>query len=494
MTARLTFFALGRQIARPLALLLSFGGAQAVAAPWLEPGDERARHHLQVLADSGAIRTPITGWPVMWSNVKHGLDSINPGELPADALVSYRYLRHELRRSMTRVTLEQRSRVGNSPNAIGSFATDTREQRELRLGITVTAQKTAMRLQASVVGEPLDGQRYRLDESYLAHLVGNWAVGVGSVERWWGPGWESSLILSHNARPAPGVFVQRSRSTPADIAPLRWLGPWQLTSFLSRLDSARSVENPLFWGVRASFMPHSSLEVGLSRTAIWSGRGQQTDISGFGKLVFTADDDAPPGHQLSAVDFRWGYRLGNTTQAVYGQLAGGEGSDGMPTRSIGMAGIELATHWRDSHLRFSLEGQNTLANFYDSDNRIGNAAYEHDVYTTGYRYKGRPLGAATDNDAEAVTLRSQVYFGGGSQLSVSWAHLRINTDGSNRDGAGGNVFGADLTVASRWSIDYAVPINNHAQLQLGAFRYSNDLALQNLHLRSGGQMTVTTRF
>ena len=49
---------------------------------------------------------------------------------------------------------------------------------------------------------------FALDGSYIAARLGNWSASFGQVERWWGPGWDGSLILSTNARPS-----QRFRST-----------------------------------------------------------------------------------------------------------------------------------------------------------------------------------------------------------------------------------------------------------------------------------------
>ena len=42
------------------------------AAPWLDPGDVRARHSLQKLADRGHYERGVTTWPVMWVDVDNG--------------------------------------------------------------------------------------------------------------------------------------------------------------------------------------------------------------------------------------------------------------------------------------------------------------------------------------------------------------------------------------------------------------------------------------
>ena len=54
-----------------------------------------------------------------------------------------------------------------------------------------------------------------VDGSYLAARLGNWSGRVGKIDRWWGPGWDGSLIMSTNARPS------RSFARPACPRALR---------------------------------------------------------------------------------------------------------------------------------------------------------------------------------------------------------------------------------------------------------------------------------
>ena len=43
------------------------------AAPWVEPGDARARFAAQKLADRGHMDRTVSTWPMMWSAVYSGL-------------------------------------------------------------------------------------------------------------------------------------------------------------------------------------------------------------------------------------------------------------------------------------------------------------------------------------------------------------------------------------------------------------------------------------
>ena len=50
-----------------------FGSPYLLAAPWLEPGDSRARFAAQKLADRGHMDRTVSTWPLMWSAVHSGL-------------------------------------------------------------------------------------------------------------------------------------------------------------------------------------------------------------------------------------------------------------------------------------------------------------------------------------------------------------------------------------------------------------------------------------
>ena len=66
----------------------------AHAGPWIETGDERLRHHIQLLADKNIIKVPITTWPLMWSDVIHDVRSADYAQLNEQALWSVQYVKY----------------------------------------------------------------------------------------------------------------------------------------------------------------------------------------------------------------------------------------------------------------------------------------------------------------------------------------------------------------------------------------------------------------
>jgi hypothetical protein len=487
------------KIFKPLMVIIAFSCASPIvlAAPWISTGDEATRHHLQTLVDSGLIDSTITAWPLMWSHIKQGLDAIEPSTLNEAQLWSYRHLRHELRKAMKTLAVEQRDTVGNSVSTLSNFATDHRERYEAALAVNYTGDKTGLQLQATYVHEPADGENLRFDGSSLTRLWGNWALGAGALDRWWGPGWESSLILSHNARPAPGLFLQRNSSEPFTSPLLSWLGPWQMVTFMSQLESERDYAHARLWGLRLNFKPLRSLDIGLSRTAIWGGEGRPGGLDTFIDLLLgndnrggsgvNADGSNEPGNQLAGFDLRWGYAFGGVSGSVYGQMIGEDEAGGMPSRFIGMGGLEMQTLWGQTHLRFSFEAQNTTANF-------ANYAYEHSIYNNGYRYHQRPIGAASDNDSETYTLRSQLHFRAGNKLNVSIGKLHLNRDGTDAPLPGGSIFRDSIQDTEQFQLAYTTPINDTLLLDVGFFHYTEGIYYSGKEIDSGGYITLTAHW
>lgn len=297
------------------------------------------------------------------------------------------------------------------------------------------------------------------------------------------------MILSHNARPAPALFVQRNAATPFETPILSWLGPWQLTSFLSKLESNRHISDAQLWGARASIRPLSSLEIGWARTAIWGGEGQPRNLDAFGKLLASPDEEEP-ATPMAAVDLRLGGQLMGAGVALYAQIAGTDEGLDLPSDRTGLAGIEFSLMVGNLHSRTSFEAHNSAADFYDSDKTVYNTTYEHPIYQSGYRYRNRPLGAATDNDSEALTVRSQWYSDNGRHWNISWAMLDLNVDGASNSPPAGNVFGEGRTEVQKWSVQYTAPLTDIFKLSAGAFHFSETVPFQDLTIKSGAHLTL----
>ena len=67
-----------------------FSSPHLWAAPWLEPGDSRARFAAQKLADRGHMDRTVSTWPLMWSSVHSGLQpSVSADHSPVGSAAAY---------------------------------------------------------------------------------------------------------------------------------------------------------------------------------------------------------------------------------------------------------------------------------------------------------------------------------------------------------------------------------------------------------------------
>lgn len=407
----------------------------AAARPWIEPGDLRARHSVQWLVDTGCANLPQSTWPLMWAELATVLDGSETSAQCRDS-DAWRYLRRE-RDYHAADWAKAEFRLGSAEREplFRDFAGGTREKAEAGMRLEWVEGPLSAGLGVTVVHDPRDGDEVRLDGSYVAATLGNWVLGFGAIDRWWGPGWHSSTILSTNARPVPGFWLNRKTSQPFPWPVLNWLGPWQLTAFAGQLDSDRFIEEAKLLGARFSFRPHPQLEIGLSRTAQWGGKGREEDIDSLAECAAgTSNTDTlndNPCNQLAGADARLALPVGDSVIGLYGELTGEDEAGGLPSRRVGMGGIDAATTWFGGSQQFYLEHANTTSGDLIGSDRA-NYAYEHGVYQSGYRFNGRNLASTWEGDSRVTTLSASHFFTDGSDLSLALSLAELNRDGTNR--------------------------------------------------------------
>ena len=474
-------------------LTTALGGG---AAPWIDPGDEQLRHHLEVLADAGIITVPITTYPLMWSGIARDLERHSIQSLNDTQLWSFDYVRHALHRQRSQFVMDSRVGVSTDTPVAGGFAADQRERREGRVVANWLGDSLSVNLAATVASDEIDNRKYRLDGSYIAGIAGNWSLSAGAVNRWWGPGWQDSLILSGNSRPIPGLALQRNYSDAFQSPWLSWIGPWQLVAFAGQLESDRFVPDAKLLGMRITFKPLSNLELGLSRTAQWGGEGRPQTFKAFWD-AFTGKDNRgnsgitqenEPGNQLAGFDARLGFGLGSTQLALYSQAIGEDAAGISPSRFLFQAGAEVAWTTSNWSNRLYIEGSDTRA----AQGDYPNYAYEHAIYRSGYRYRGRSLAAGFDNDTLSVTVGGYHYMAAGHQWFWKLAKIELNRDNTNAAPPGGNPLSDGEVDMVRADLGYKRRLNRHVQLGLEAFYQSEDIQWRNSGetIGSGAELTI----
>ncbi|WP_238942308.1 capsule assembly Wzi family protein [Marinobacter sediminum] len=320
------------------------------------------------------------------------------------------------------------------------FRSPPRDEGQLSATLQWQGEAWAAGISPSAVKDPVDGKEFRLDGSYVAGTAGNWVLGVGAVDRWWGPGWQSSMILSSNARPIPAIWIDRKQSLAPESPYLSWIGPWKFTGFLGQLEEERVVQDAKMIGMRASFVPVQGLEIGLSRTITFGGEGRQEDFSTIWDALIGEDNidvnagetgENDPSNQIAAVDIRYGFPVGAQTVGLYAQMMGEDEAGYLPSRKSWLLGLDWTSQFFNDDQQWYLEATNTLAEDLLGDPKP-DYAYNHFQYQTGYQYYGRAIGSTFDADAEALTLGVFNFMSDGSDLSATLTFANLNKDGGNR--------------------------------------------------------------
>lgn len=409
----------------------------AAAGPWLDPGDTGLRHDLQLLADAGVIGTPVTVWPLSWGDIAAQIDGRDA--VPDDAAAALARVRARLRAAGPTGALRfgAEASLGTDARLIRDFEDLPRQEGELAASVEWMGDRTAVRLVAQVVADPDDDRELRADGSYAGIALGNWMFAAAMTDRWWGPGWQGSMILSNNARPIPAFTIDRNSTAPFESKWLRWIGHWDFTTLWGFLENDRAVPDARFFGMRFTARPARWLEVGLSRTAMWCGDGRPCEFDTFLDLLAGKDNagdnvdaEDEPGNQLAGYDIRLTGAGFGIPVALYTQRIGEDEQDLRPSLYLTQAGIE--TWGRLGTLgdyRLYLEVADTLCGGNITGDGTPDCAYEHPIYQTGVRYRGRAIGHSFDNDAEVWTLGAMLNDAAGGSWVASLASGDLNREG-----------------------------------------------------------------
>ena len=365
------------------------------ASPWASPDDLLFRHDLQILVDSGALNIPISTWPLAWGDIAYNLTK-NESEMSLIEITSFQRIKEALiEAEMGGLGGQTEIKVAKNPNQMTWFNDSVTNTKSVGAQSSYLSKNLALNIKV----EKIPGKTL-MDESYLAIARGNYSLTLGSKKNWWGPGWDSSLVLSSNARPIRGLSIERNFSDPFESAFLKWIGPWDLSVIIGELDNNRSISDPKFFGKRFGFRPTSSLELGLSRTSLFCGENLSCGFSTFTDMLIDKNDD---GYNAVGIDFRSSHKINDIPFAVYGQLMGEPFNNTMGLFGMETWGLINSNQQLESN-RFFVEASSTSCQFYKNDSEKYGCAYRNDLYTDGYRYAGSSIGHTSDGDSMVLSL------------------------------------------------------------------------------------------
>ena len=438
--ARLSLAARVRRATGLLAPMLLLGASPAshADAGWFESGDASLRLDLQLLNDAEVIRYPLNQWPVPRAAIQYALANAKEHNAGNAAVLAALERVRLLTGAPVRGNLAISARAGQAA-LLREFDSGARDAGELSVRLDHADGRFAIGLSATVVADAEDGQEFRADGSHATLQLGNWLVSANTLDRWWGPGHDSSLILSNNARPMPTLMVERAEARPFESPWVSWLGPWRFNFAVSQMESERAdIDSPKFMAWRVAIMPLKDVEIGFSRTAQFCGEQLECSWSVFWNMLAGNDNvgidarpESEPGNQMAGFDLRWASPIGNGPYALYGQYIGEDESSYLPAKYLGQLGVEAWKPFVDGALlQVFAEYANTTCSALSRRDPYYNCAYNQGRFNTeGYRYRGRVIGHTADVDAETFTAGGTYNSAGGALWSLNARSARLNRDG-----------------------------------------------------------------
>ena len=408
-------------------------------AGWFEAGDMRLRNDLLLLNDAGVIRLPVNQWPMPSAAVRYAVENAK-GHFATNAAVLAALERTRTLSGVERAGFQLDGElIAGRPSLLRDFDSFGREDAELSARAGFSGESVQVSLKVTAVADASDDESLRPDGSHVTWAVGNWLVSAQTLDRWWGPAHEGSLILSSNARPMPSLLVERATAREFGSRWLKWLGPWRFSFGVGRMESEREdIDAPLFMAWRVSAMPFKDIELGISRTAQFCGEQLSCTLNTFGNMLAGNDnvgiDATPenePGNQMAGFDLRWNSPIGNWPYAIYSQFIGEDESSYMPAKYLGQYGLEVWKAFPDGAIAKTFaEYSNTTASGMSGRGPYYNVSYNQGRFNAeGYRYYGRVLGHTADSDAETYALGTTLTTESGALWSATVRAARLNHDG-----------------------------------------------------------------
>jgi hypothetical protein len=469
-------------------LLICLLATSLFGEPFLAPDDPFLRHEIRLLQDYGELSATTGSWPLSLGGISQRLK---------DGQVEWGH-------DLVGASIARESQVGFSPLrtnfgfadnrvTIRSFGSEPRASFESGIVTSWMNDRFAARISISNFHGVEDDWKGRQDDglnvdgSYLAARLGNWSGRIGKTDRWWGPGWDGSLIMSTNARPIPAVSLDRRVPEPFESKWLSWIGPWSFHSFIGLMEKERHVPKPFLWGMRVEFAPTpvDGLEIGLFRMMQLGGEGRPDGFStwidaflsqdNYGANSRHQDKSKEPGNQLAGLDVRW--QPFDLPFALYGQVVGEDEDKFLPNALFFQYGVEAWTALESSSIRVFLEYADLTSTWWTDDPNSRNVTYGHSIYADGFRYRGRAIGHWADQDSQIFSLGGILLMNDGVGWGGTFRTGKLNEDGTGNSSVS-NGYSTDL-LSFEVSNSRTYPnLNFEVKTSLGweSLEFSNSLA------------------
>ncbi len=287
------------------------------------------------------------------------------------------------------------------------------------------------------IGANANDKNIWLQELNAKLTLYNVSLEVGRGSFWWGPGYHGSLLITDHAFPLDRIALKSEQPFRLPWV-LKDLGEWKINSFWGELERDRDFPRANVFGLRVNYLPADWLELGVTRLTQFGGRGRGQH---FPKAVWDAyKGGINPGgdenvNEQAMIDAR--VRIPHVPYLVpfpagaqlYGEIASED--DIEPTTLATLVGLYVpqVSRRRSSDLR--VEFARTDLTRATSGTR--QAWYDHNIWVSGMRHRGFPLGHHIGTNATDFFVRSTRYLSDNLKLGTYLNYQERNRNVPNNE-------------------------------------------------------------
>ena len=388
-----------------LFVFLSF---QAFSDPWLTGKNEFEVKKLEYFSIKNQFSIDSSAYPIPLALVRNpNEDMFNNMSLMNEYIeVADKIIQRESKKFINEIGFSSNSEF----NPFRFIDSKFKDKNSLFFSTSYLGERFASKISITTFENPYEEKKYDFSDSYLALVSGNFILGLGNYDRWWGPSHHASLILSNYSKSSPGVFIRSLEGFTSPLPLIRSFEKLNFFFFANQLKSNRAIKNPFLISGRFSFNPVNGLTIGLTRSIMFGGDGKDNSFKALWDSIrgdastMQGKSDRNIDNELAGFDLKYSFSVRETVWSIYGQYIGEDGTDYWPWRTFYSLGSEWVFQKKGLFRSVSLEYYDT---FYYGEDIGDNVIYEHSSYLTGYRFKGSPIGAFIDGDSEYINLSVQ---------------------------------------------------------------------------------------
>jgi hypothetical protein len=267
----------------------------------------------------------------------------------------------------------------------------------------------------------------------------------------------------------PQIGIERLDTSASSWPVLRWLGPWQAEFVVGMLDDPRAVPDTFYNALRLTFHPIAGLEIGLTRTEQFCGKGHP--CSPLRDYLSLRNDPGQVNktNDQGGFDIKFSHRIAGIPTEVYMQLMNEDTSPFTHSATSHLFGVTAFLPAPENPLRVTVEYTDSVPtlNIFSFGTVMHGIAYNNYSYQDGMRYRGRSLGFSLDSDSRLLSVQGSWSDGGGRFYELSLHHAVISNP--NIGALGPNNYNAVTTapmIANIADARVALPLPGAMKLDL----------------------------